>query len=105
MYIENEALLNLYVRPILQVNFLLEDEQTQLRNLEEAMDFYRNPRCWRWTGNGLILRGLQRSSTTMSTAATSSAIPGEIANCVEGFRRVHGIDKRRRLNYNKAQTM
>lgn len=43
MYIENETLLNLYVRPILQVNFLLEDEQTQLRNLEETMDFYRNP--------------------------------------------------------------
>lgn len=44
----------------------------------------------------------------MSTATTSSAIPGEIANCVEGFhrdRRVHGIDKRRHLNYNKAQTM
>ena len=34
-----------------------------------------------------------------------SHTPGEIANCVEGFRRVHGIDKRRHLNYNKAQTM
>lgn len=58
MYIENEALLNLYVRPILQVNFLLEDEQTQLRNLEETMDFYRNPRVLALDGERFDFEGL-----------------------------------------------
>lgn len=47
-----------YNRPILQVNFLLEDEQTQLRNLEEAMDFYRNPQVLALDGKRFDFEGL-----------------------------------------------